>query len=454
MTQTSSSNYRQASCALAFLLILVLGAALRITAARTTVVDTPIRADAKGYVAYAYNWNNYGVFSRQTTWIPSEAPTRVVPDALQQPGYPAFLRLFLRGLPDDSFVHSVMFGQACLGIATVVLSFVLARMVLGSMAALLVMLLVALSPHLIVMENYLLCETLYTFLLVIFMVAGTATIRQNENSKKLMLSGVTGLILGLACLVRPPLMQFAPLVFILTLVISNLRIYRTQALCGLLGFVLILAPWIIRNLIEFGQIGDPSLLVNTLIHGSYPNMQYNGDPNTLGYAYRFDPHIAEISKNVSVALAAIGRKFLQDPIAYANWYLIGKIAYFFKWQIVGGYTDVFTYPVLHSPYFGNVAFLVTHALMLGLHWPLVIASLFGAITAWTRQANMVVSGWRLKTIRWFSMILGIVLLGNMIGAPYSRYSIPFRPLLYILATFALLLVVNWVQILRREGLRA
>lgn len=427
---------------------------MRITAARTTVVDTPIRADAKGYVAYAYNWHHYGIFSRQATWIPSEVPARIVPDALQQPGYPAFLRLFLNGLPDEAFVHSVMFGQACLGIATVALSFVLTRMILGSMAALLVMLLVALSPHLIVMENYLLSETLYAFSLLAFLITGTAAMRQDERGKQLMLSGVTGSILGLACLVRPPLMQFAPLMFLLTMAIPRLRAYRARSLYGLLGFVLILTPWVVRNIIELGQIGDSSLMINTLIHGSYPDMLYNGDPGTLGYAYRFDPRIGEISRNLGTALAEIRHKFTEAPFAYAEWYLVGKIIYFFKWQVVGGFADVFTYPVLRSPYFGNDIFLVTHALMSGLHWPLVVAGLIGAITAWIPRAKMVVSGWRLGTIRWFSLVLAVVLFGNMIGAPYSRYSIPFLPLLYVLAAFALQFTANWLKILSNRARHA
>lgn len=451
MTTTSETPRHQIT--IAFLLVLVLAAAMRITAAMNTVVDTPIRSDAQGYVAYSYNLKNSGIYSRQVTWIPGDKPERVVPDALQQPGYPAFLRLFLGDTPDAAFVRSVMFAQACIGVVTVALAFVLTRLALGSLAALFVMLLVAISPHLIVMENYVLSETLFTLLVVVAIGAGTIAMRYRDSAKGMAAAAATGGALGLCCLVRPPLTQLALLVTVATILIPPLRGYRRQALVGMICFMLVMAPWWIRNLYEFGHMADSTSMINTLLHGSYPDFLYNGDPKTLGYPYRFDPRMGEIGQSVGTALAEIQRKFANEPMTYLEWYLLGKVKFFFNWQIVDGFYDVFTYPVLKSPYFGNTVFVFTHALMRGLHWPLMIAGLLGGVLAWTKRAEIVVAGWKLHALRWQSLVLANILLANMVGAPYPRYSIPFRPLLYLLALFSILVCAAWVRDHREHARR-
>jgi len=441
----------RAVIAVAFLLVVLLASFLRLTAASDTVIDVPIRSDAKGYVAYAYNWKNFGVYSRQVTWIPAEAPEQILPDALQQPGYPAFLKLFIDdGPPDAIFVRSVMIAQAILGVFIVIIAFISARLLLGSMAALFVMLLTAISPHLIVMENYLLSETLYALLVAAVLVSGALALKYYGSGIGRRWAAVTGVVLGLCCLVRPPLMQLAPVLLVLTLAIPALRSYRKCVFYAAACFLLVMSPWMIRNLLVTGHLGDPRLMVTTLIHGSYPDMLYNGDPATLGYAYRYDTRMAEISQGMGTALAEIGRKFSEHPITYLHWYLFGKIGFFFNWQITGGFADVFTYPAVRSPYFQDGLFVSTHALMHALHWPLVAAGLVGAMLVWTPRARSVADGWKLHALRWLSFVLAVVMFGNMIGAPYSRYSVPFRPLLYLLAVFALMVAATSVRARQRS----
>jgi len=147
----------------------------------------------------------------------------------------------------------------------------------------------------------------------------------------------------------------------------------------------------------------------------------------------------------------ISQKFAEQPLTYLRWYLIGKIQFFLDWNIVDGYRDIFTYPVLQSPYYSNRAFIATHALMRGLHWPLAVAGMIGALLAWTPFARLACSDWRLGAMRVMSCVMLYALLVHIVGAPYPRYSIPFRPLQYLLATFTVVLAYRLVMRYRQRA---
>jgi hypothetical protein len=70
------------------LLTLISAAALfiRLQYIERTVIDTPIRADARQYVIYGYNLAHHGVFSKEL----SKTPTS---DSLRSPGYPLLIAL-------------------------------------------------------------------------------------------------------------------------------------------------------------------------------------------------------------------------------------------------------------------------------------------------------------------------------------------------------------------------
>ena len=61
-------NAKKSALVLVFFAILALAAWLRIEAAMHTVVEVPIRADARDYVAYSYNMLHSSTYSRQVAW--------------------------------------------------------------------------------------------------------------------------------------------------------------------------------------------------------------------------------------------------------------------------------------------------------------------------------------------------------------------------------------------------
>jgi len=149
----------------AFLLFIIFATALqiRIQYVNQTVVDIPIRADARQYVVYAYNLFN-GTFSKD---LPNGSAIPR-PDSFRSPGYPLFIVLVF-ALGGDT--ENVVYAQAVLSALAVLITFGIGIQFLPLWGSVFASVLVAISPHLISTASYILTETLFsfTFLLSIFL---------------------------------------------------------------------------------------------------------------------------------------------------------------------------------------------------------------------------------------------------------------------------------------------
>ncbi len=410
--------------------ILVFGLYLRIGAATGTVVINPLRADAADYFVYSYNLRYKHTYSRETGKM-EDLHSPVRPDSLRSPGYPLFLALFIDGLSVDSFVHKVVTAQAVLSSIAILVAFLLFRSFLSHVWALAASLLVAVSPHLIVANSYILTEALFCFTLTVT-VWLTGFLRSKPSW---WLTLGLGLLMGLASLVRPSL-QFFPLLFAFFLVFQfGWRRGGKLAATALIGFSLSLSPWIIRNMHILGVSGDKTLMINFLHHGMYPDFTYDNVKESRGFPYRYDPRSSEISRDLPSVLREISNRFEKDPITHLHWFLVGKPVAFWSWNTVQGVGDAFVYPVSRSPYFHAPFFKWSHHLMHALHWPLVILALFGTLVVWLPLSRIGIEDGAVLTARVTSLLLIYYTALHVIGAPFPRYSIPLRPFLYGLAFF-------------------
>ena len=418
---------------IALLVVLLFSAYIQFSIVSRTVVDTPLRADAKSYFSYAYNLKNYGVYSNAATWSGQSPAIKPAADKLSPPGYPLFLLAVGNPEPTEDFVSRVTYVQAVLAVLSVWLMYLISARFLGPRWALAAATLTALSPHLAVMTSYILTETLFIFLLFASLLSLLVAI----DSKKRVAIVATGLLWGLCSLVRPTA-QFVPLLALLAVVaLPRLRQFRKEVLLGFAVFIAVQAPWQIRNHFLESTPGQPSLMVNFLNFGAYPNFMYQDRPESFAVPYRFDPDINTIQHDLPSFISSISGKFRHQPVKYARWYLIGKPGYFLSWTNIDGVGDVYIYPVIRSPYFEDMKFALVRFGMLALHWPLMLLGLLGGMAAWlrpewarldesSRMAAMAVSG-----------LFAYALVFHMIGAPLPRYGIPFRPLLYPLALLVL-----------------
>lgn len=427
---TSSSTYSKLP-QLLLALILSVSAFVQLTVVSRTIVDVPLRADAGDYFSYAYNIEHYGVYSSARTWAAPPSAVAPTPDSLRPPGYPFFLSLVGTPEPTEIFLRHVSFIQAGLGIVSVLLTYLIAAQFLGKPLALVVALLAAINPFLTMISTYLLTESLFLFLLL----AAVFTLLKASQGAGWPLYALTGVLWGLCALVRPTA-QFLPLLLLLVvLALPSFRRYASSAVLAFACFAAVLAPWAIRN--QSLQNSGSGLMVNTLAHGSYPNFMYDNRPETFGFPYRFDPDIQAKTRDLPSILTHIAGRFRAEPIAYSKWYLFGKPYFFLSLQNVQSF-DVLIYPTLRNPYYEDGRFAAMRLVSLTLHWPMIILGITGTALLVLRPSWLCLDRKAAVAAGLVAAVIVYAIAFHMVVAPFPRYSIPFRPLIFAMAALPIL----------------
>lgn len=432
-----SDAHRQPPHLLALLvLIALLAAFLRIHAGLQTIVQEPLQRDAGDYFSYAYNLRHNGIYSseprfaKQATPATASTVTSPRPDAVRSPGYPIALIPFVADRPTDRTVLHIVLAQALLGILMVPMCFLLARSMLPGYWALLPSLLVALSPQLVIAGTYVLSETLFAFLLLLFALVLN---HQLGNPRRWPLALLAGIVLGLASLTRPTFQYFLPVLLagFLPLLPAGTRLRQGLAMTG--GFMIAFAPWIIRNLVTLGYPSDPTLAINTMVHGHYPDFMYQGRPETLGFPYRFDPHVQELSQSVSAIVGEIIRNFVAAPLVHIEWFLIGKPLALFSWDGPHTQANIFTYTVLWTPYNHNALFEVSMTAMSFTHGLWMLAAVLTTLYACLQPSFRLGCGTSGAGIRVLALLIAYFVAVHIAGFPLPRYTVPMLPILFVMA---------------------
>jgi len=428
----------------ALAIIIFLGLYLRLYAIIHTYVDTPIRADARDYYAYAYNLTNHGVYSLSTHSIKKGAQ-KPKPDANRSPGYPIFISIFANEFPSMSLLLNITLLQGILSLITLILTYKISIKISPKAPALLASFLTAISPHLINSNIYILTETLFTFFLVLTVYLTINFLKTPEKKQQLFLIGI---IVGLGCLTRPSLQYFVfPLTAFLLFVNKTVSLQqkKNMILLILLGFTIIVAPWHVRNYISTGKFSDETLKINALHHGMYPNFTFQNQIRSYGFPYRFDPRSKEISESIASVSREIIHRFKTEPEKHLKWYFIDKPITFFSWDIIQGMGESFIYPIKYSPYFDKHLFIKSNAIMRSLHYPIVILAVIASILIWIPFFSASLPPMTTTIAQLLSLILFYFIFIHIILAPFPRYSVPLRPILYIMSVIPLLMLYNFKQ---------
>jgi len=433
-------------------MIFFVGLFLRFESVQKTYVIDHFKArvdaasDATQYFMYAFNLRHKNTYSREIG-NPNDLRSHVTPDAVRTPGYPLFLTMFVNSLPNREMINRILIAQAVMSSVTIILSYFFFSSYLSIFWVALASILVALSPHLIVANSYVLTETLFCFLLVIIGVMFKLFAKKASSS----LIVFIGAILGLASLVRP-ILQYFPLMmaFLFLLHYKLNRGFRFFILL-LIGFAMAYSPWIIRNEVTLNISTGKTQMINFLHHGIYPDFTFNNIPKSYGYPYRYDPNSGKIGKNIGSVLQEIARRFSQETLRHIKWFFIDKPFYFWSWNIVQGSGDAFIYEVSTSPYFNKNYFRWSHMLMFLIQQPLVVLGMFGCFLVWFPISAFGFSESSIFTARFASLLLIYFTLLHMVGAPFPRYSIPLRPFLYGMALFTPHFLIIAIKCKRRLG---
>lgn len=174
--------------------------------------------------------------------------------ARRSPGYPLFLAGCFTFASDQERERVILWSQALLGTVTCAGVFGIARLLepqsLPSGSAILALGLATIEPYAIAIGALVLSETLFTTLLVLgaWVAIGASRATGRRGS---FLWCVAGVLAGAAILVRPSALALVVIASIAGLVTRSLT-WRGAA-AALLGAVVVMAPWWIRNALVLGR---------------------------------------------------------------------------------------------------------------------------------------------------------------------------------------------------------
>jgi hypothetical protein len=288
------------------------------------------------------------------------------------------------------------------------------------------------SPHLVSMTTYLLTETQFTFLLLFGMLA----LAQGVYRTHWRWAVLGGLLLGLSALTRATT-EYLPLFLVPFLFLAlGPRQFPRIGLPAVGAALAVIVAWKLRNFAAIGAALDPTLFTNTILHGMYPDFMFDNLPESYGFPYRFDP-FAKQPHTTAEVLRELSRRAGENPLTYAYWYLIGKPVTLLSWNIIAGAGGVFVYPVIVSPYLTSPLFHATEVVSACLHLLLTVAALAGCGLVLFRPR---VFDLREQNQRVAVLIVALILYFlavHMVGAPFPRYAIPLRPVIYGLGLLTL-----------------
>lgn len=198
-------------------------------------------SDSYGYLGIAREWYAHGRYAMGPAPQPL-AWWRV-------PGYPAFLLLVCPTADMNGSWQGLIVAQQLVDLATALLVWWMARRLAGRVAGLVALTLAVFNPFTLPFTAAMLTEVLATML-----TTATAAVILAGADRPLRWWPVAGALLGASTLVRPDglIVGVAFLPAWLALRVDWRARLRIAAVAAL-GFVVVFAPWPLRNLVRFGR---------------------------------------------------------------------------------------------------------------------------------------------------------------------------------------------------------
>jgi len=232
------------------------------------------------------------------------------PTALYAIGWPFFLSVIYR-----IFGYSLIVPQlinAMLSVGSVILTYKLSKFVMNSRIALIATALVAFNPAMILYSSTHGTESLFTFQILLIAWLILRFLRHDQSNKHLILIGI---LTGLAVLVRPVAIC-VPIGAFGAFYIFNRDDFRPNLIKFLIvmgALVLIISPWILRNILV---VGSPTLqtasgAVLWISHNPQATGALMDLPKAPGLPLGFNsvpgagPHMTEAEMNSAYTAAAI-----------------------------------------------------------------------------------------------------------------------------------------------------
>lgn len=448
MAKNHPKFYRLRSKFVWALLLFLIAIFLRLSYQQSAVINNPISYDAKEYYYTAYNLFHYGVYSIEQVTENNPTPC---PNWRRTPGYPLFLYpFFLFSKSPNEFIINVSLAQAVLGALTCVLLYFLGLSVISSYWAFVAGLMTAMSPHLIAMDDFLLSESLFTFIVVAATLILVGALKKNSWR----LSFLCGALFCFSSLVRAISIFLGPFMALAFLARPRDPEHRkhTNVLIGPILFIagmgLIYFPYthFRHSVISSATYVTQESAWRHIVLGADVNLENFFKIKSIP---EFKNDAAKMINDKSYGFAKLRKRIVDDPWSFIRWYGGGKLLFMWQWDniYIG---DVYQYPMIQKGFHQDNWLSWIHRVMRWLHWPalwLAIAGTAVYFINWMRNglpdSNKMLLAPVLVFI-YFSIILTILV-------PLPRYAIPIRPFVYLVGCYPLML---GSQFLRRRFTKA
>lgn len=388
---------------MALIAILLLAAYLRVDFLRSVAHEMP------------HDSINYDLMVRQLLEQGVYAYNDTSPNAQVTPGYPLFMAaiywLAVYQLNDP--LPWIRMAQVVLSLLSVWLMYSIARRLSNAAGGLAAAFLAAIYPPFVWANGAILTEVLGIFLLLSHIWAQIRVFRAPTVSMAL----ASGVLLGLTVLVRP---EYLPLIAVNYLFYwlwkKNTREVLKLFALSLIGLVLVLMPWWIRNAVTLDEWVITATQANPFKAGTYPYKNYD------------DGLVDEAGKTeMEVAWERLKTGFSTEPWLFVKWYTAGKLQYLYEHVYYGGG---------HEPFYNVIPGVhpdrVHHALL----FPGVLAAV-AILLRWRQMPTLLV------------VIIAAMTLIRLGFVPEYRYNVMTMPLIIMIDCIVGVKAWQWLSARRR-----
>jgi 4-amino-4-deoxy-L-arabinose transferase-like glycosyltransferase len=352
--------------------------------------------------------------------------------SIRPPLFPASVAAIYRLFGVGNF-QAVRAAQGLLSLGTVVLVFLLARRLYDERVALWAAGLVCFYPSLLVYNNLLLSETLFTFWLTAIVLAIVSYL-QSPSLAKLTLVGA---LVGVGALTRSILWLFPPVLGGYLLIAAPVAWPRRLAGAALMvvAFLVVIAPWAWRNtrlektLITIDCMGGRNLMMGNYEHTpltrSWDAIGVGGEQAWYRVLARRYPEFRQMTQGQRDKLAM--REGIRFVLAHPGLTIQRDVIKFFNfWQLERELVSAALageFGAMPKPAVALIALIVA-----GGYAVVILLAITGAVLFPPED-------WRANTLL-LLMMAYICLLHTLVFA-HSRYHLPLVPLLVIYAASAI-----------------
>ncbi len=401
--------------------IIAAGVFLRGQAFLGTEVVEPLQAGSADAYALAQTLSTQGAY--RVLSAPFDAGSEVdTSQTYGSLGYPLFLSLFAAPEAEASGINALIITQLVLGAFAILLVFMLTTRLMDPHWGLIAALLTAVSPYLVNISLYVVSASLLLVALLLYLVT-TAKISERWA---LIRSFVAAALLGIVVWVDPTY-EFLILPWLLVLYLSSKGASKLLTpFAAILGFTLIVGPWVARN----QEVIDTPIATAPIA----ASLQ-QGLPADQGG----DGAAAEAT-DLQTALGQFRVGFSDDPRGFLNWYFVEKPKVLWSVGDQAGIEQTYIYPVSETPYAENPVFLTSAEFMQLLHGPVLLLGALGALLVWLPFAGRRLTPAQRIGLRSISLVLIYTTLAKIFGTAAPQFATPLLPLLFLMALTPLYII--------------